>query len=115
MNLAYEISRSLAYEDLNPALPGRVDLIVFLICIDVEVRSGLQKEIAQKGETKRCPVKNNIAHLQWMETPPKAPTAWHRRTQQRQKRTSNRCEIESTCTFSRNEQPSSLESACQVA
>ena len=42
----------------------------FYICIDVEVRGGLYlKEIAQKGNTKRCPVK--IAD----ETPPEAPAA----------------------------------------
>ena len=49
------------------------------------------------------------------KTPPEAPTAQHRGIQQKQKHTSNRCEIESTCSFSRNEQPSSLESTRQVA
>ena len=77
----------------------------FLICIDVKVRSRLQMEIAQSD-----PCTFSLDKM-----PPESLTAQHRRTQQMRKRTSNRCEIEGTCTFSWNEQPNSLESARQVA
>jgi len=72
--------------------PGQMDLIAFLICIDVEVRGGLKMGIAQSD-----PCTFSVD-----KSPPEAPTARHRGTKHRRKRMANRCEIESTCTFSRN-------------